>query len=329
MRDYPGELDRLLSSLEPGVRRAFVDAINRVTTTAEMKRVQDYLDRRDIEGLLDALNLSPDYFRDVQHAVDSAFYSGAAYQVSIAASVSSLPFNRRHWAAEAWARENGTRLIVEISAATREGVREYVSEALRTGRSSASVAREIVGKANKATGRREGGIVGLTGQQSGYVANARTELESLDAAYFKRAARDRRYDATVRRAIREGKPLSKAVVDKIIGRYADGLLIRRGDMIARTEAHNALNAGRYEAMRQTAEAAGLAETAITVKWQATRDGRTRDSHRALGGKTAPYGTPFVSPATGARMMFPGDRRFGAPASELVHCRCTTSYSLEV
>ena len=329
MRDFPSDFDRLLSELEPDVRQAFIAAINRVVTTAELRRVQDYLDRRDIEGLLDSLSLSPEYFREVQDAAEKAFYAGAAFQVSISASVSSLPFNRRHWAAEAWARENGSRLIVEISEATREGVREYVNEALRTGRSSGATAREVVGRLNRATGRREGGIIGLTGQQSGYVVNARAELEGLSSAYFQRSARDRRYDSTVRKAIREGKPLPKAVVDKILGRYADGLLVRRGDIIARTEAHNALNAGRYEAMRQTAEAAGIAETAITVKWQATRDSRTRDSHRALGGKTVPYGQPFVSPVTGARMRFPGDRTFSPPASDVVNCRCTTSYSIEV
>lgn len=173
MSDFPSDFDRLLSELEPDVRQAFIAAINRVVTTAELRRVQDYLDRRDIEGLLDSLSLSPEYFREVQDAAEKAFYAGAAFQVSISASVSSLPFNRRHWAAEAWARENGSRLIVEISEATREGVREYVNEALRTGRSSGATAREIVGRLNRATGRREGGIIGLTGQQSGYVVNAR------------------------------------------------------------------------------------------------------------------------------------------------------------
>ncbi|MCV2448463.1 phage head morphogenesis protein [Paracoccus sp. DMF] len=329
MRDYPGEIDRLLLSLEPSVRAAFTEAINRIVTTAELRRVQDYLDRRDVEGLLDALNLSPEYFRSIQDAVDAVFYAGAAYQVSIAASVSSLPFNRRHWAAETWARDNGSRLIVEIAETTRQGVREIVAAGLSSGRSTGAIARDIVGSVNRATGRREGGVVGLTGQQARSVSGARAELHALDAAYFQRKARDRRYDATVRRAIREGKPLPEKVLNRILSRYSDGLLIRRGDLIARTEAHNALNAGRYEAMRQTAEAAGVGLDAITIKWQATRDRRTRDSHRALGGKTVGYGEAFVSPLTGAAMRFPGDRSLGAPASEIVHCRCTVSYSIEV
>lgn len=328
MKDTPGAFDALLDKLHPNVRQAFEDAIERIATTAKLRDIEEMLDRGNIEGVLDALHLSPDYFREVQDAVEQVFYTGAQYQVSLSASLSSIPFNRRHWAAEAWARENGLRLIVEITEATREGVRQHITEGLQQGRGTNDVAREIVGRMNRATGKREGGIVGLTRQQASYVVNARAEIGALDASYFQRTARDRRFDRMIRKAIKDGKPLAKADVDRIVQRYTDGLKIRRGDVIARTETHNALNAGRYEAMRQTAEDAGMDVSRMTVKWQATRDGRTRDSHRSLGGKTATYGEAFVSPLTGARMRFPGDRQFGAPASELIHCRCTLSASWE-
>lgn len=324
MKETPGTFDALLDKLHPDVRQAFENAIERIAITAKLRDIEEMLDRGDIEGLLDALHLSPDYFREVQDAVEQAFYAGGQYQVSISASLSSIPFNRRHWAAEAWARENGSRLIVEITEGTRDGVRQYITEGLQAGRGTNAVAREIVGRVNRATGKREGGIVGLTGQQASYVVNARAELEGLDPAYLKRAARNRQFDKMVRSAIAKGKPLVKADVDRIVQQYTNGLQIRRGDVIARTETHSALNAGRYEAMRQTAENAGMDVSRMTLKWQATRDGRTRDSHRTLGGKTIPYGGVFVSPLTGARMKFPGDRSQGAPASELIHCRCTLS-----
>lgn len=328
MRDLPGAFDRLLSEMEPAVRDAFSEAISNIATIAKLHEVEAMLDRGDIAGLLNALNLSPDYFRAVEDAVDASFHAGAQLQASLTASLSSIPFNRRHRQAEAWARENGSRLIVEITEATRQGVREAVEAGLASGRSSASIARQIVGTVNRATGQREGGIVGLTGQQAVFVTRARAELESLDASYFQRAARDRRHDRAVRKAIETGKPLTQAEVDKIIRRYINGLMIRRGDVIARTESHRALNAGRYEAMRQTAENAGVPVSAITAKWQAIRDGRTRDTHRGLNGKAAPYDGAFVS-ASGALMRFPGDRSLGAPAGETIHCRCTLSFTLDI
>lgn len=326
MRGLPGSFDELLSKLEPDVRRAFEDAIERIATTAELRDIEAMLGRGDIEGVLDALHLAPDYFREVQDAVEQAFLAGGQFQVRLTASLSSIPFNRRHWSAESWVREHGSRLIAEITEGSRDGVRQFILEGLRTGQGTNDIAREIVGQVNRATGKREGGIVGLTGQQASYVRNARAELEALDPAYLKRVARDRRMDRLIRNAIKSGKTLSRADVDRAVQRYVNGLLIRRGDMIARTETHSALNAGRFEAMRQTAEDAGMDVSQLTLKWQATRDGRTRDSHRSLGGKTVPYGGVFVSPLTGARMRFPGDRSLGAPSSEVIHCRCTVSAS---
>ena len=233
MKDTPGAFDALLDRLHPDVRRAFEDAIDRIATTAKLRDIEAMLDRGDIEGLLDALHLSPDYFREVEDAVEQAFNMGGQYQVSITASLSSIPFNRRHWTAEAWARANGSRLIVEIAESTREGVRQYVTEGLQQGRGTNALAREIVGRVNRATQKREGGIVGLTGQQASYVINARAELEALDASYFQRAARDRRFDRMIRKAIKDGKPLAKADIDRIVQKYTNGLLIRRGDVIAR------------------------------------------------------------------------------------------------
>lgn len=324
MRDLPGAFDRLLTEMTPSVRQAFLDAIGNIRTAARLRDIEAMLDGGNIEGLLDALNLSPEYFAPVADAVDAAFHTGAGYQVSLTASLSSVPFNRRHWAAERWVKDNGGRLVAEIAEATREGVRAYVEESIRTGRGSNATAREIVGRINRASGRREGGILGLTGQEAGYVANARAELEGLSPDYLKRVARDRRYDRLVRKAIREGKPLGKADIDRIIGRYSDGLLIRRGDRIARTEAHTALSAGRYEAAKQTAEHIGLTEAAISVRWHSARDERVRSSHRAMNGQVVRHGEPFTSPS-GARMRFPGDTSLGAGPSETIGCRCVASY----
>lgn len=314
--------DDLLDRLHPQVRAAFQEALARITNAAKLGEIQRLLEAGDIEGAIVALNITPEMFAPVRDEVEAAFLAGGRFQVSLSASLSSIPFNRRHWAAEEWARESGSRLVAEITEGTREGVRRYITEGLQAGRGTNDVGREIVGRINRATRKREGGIVGLLEREAGYVANARAELEALDGGYFKRKARNRQFDSMVRKAIASGKPLAKADVDRIVQAYTNGLLIRRGDRIARTETHNALNAGRFEAMRQAAENAGMDVLQMRVKWMATRDARVRDSHAALGGKLVTYGEPFVSPVTGARMRYPGDRQYGAPASEHVNCRCT-------
>lgn len=326
MKGNPNAFDAILDRLHPDVRRAFKGAIERITSTAKLRDLERLLDLGDVEGLLNALNLSPDYFREVQDAIEQAFYLGGQYQAGLTASLSSIPFNRRHWSAEAWARDNGSRLIVEIAESTRDGVRQFVIEGLQKGQGTGAIARGIIGRVNRATGKREGGIVGLTKQQASYVVNARAELESLDAGYLKRAARDRRFDGVIRKAIQAGKPLSKADIDRIVKKYSDNLLVRRGDTIARTEALGALNAGRFEAMQQQIERLGLTRDDVVATWVSARDLRVRDSHRSLNGDQVEFGQPFQSDR-GAMLRFPGDRMLGAPASEVIACRCNVTFEV--
>lgn len=177
-----------------------------------------------------------------------------------------------------------------------------------------------MGRLNKQTGKREGGIVGLTSQQAGYVTNARAQLEGLDAGYFDRKLRDKRFDRLVAKAIREDKPLSRADIDRVTGRYADKLLAHRGEVIARTESIAALHAGQFEAARQLVDSGKVRADQITKVWDSTGDARTRPSHAAMDGQTVGLNEPFVTP-NGALMMHPHDTSLGAPADETIQCRC--------
>ena len=146
---------------------------------------------------------------------------------------------------------------------------------------------------NRATGRREGGLIGLTSNQTAYVYGKRDEtgvlvqrgavqqLQDLDPAYFNRKRRDARFDRTVSKAIREGKRLSQADVDRITGAYKDRLLGYRGEVIARTETLAALQAGKMEAARQLVDSGKVLPSQVKKVWRATGDSRTRDTHLAL------------------------------------------------
>lgn len=202
----------------------------------------------------------------------------------------------------------------------RQAIRQTIEQGLSDGRNPRGVALELVGRINRSTQRREGGIIGLNSQQAGYVTNARKQLEALDSGYFDRKLRDKRFDRTVAKAIREEKPLARADIDRITGRYADRLLAHRGEVIARTEAIAALHAGQYEAAQQLVDRGKVRADQITKVWSATGDGRTRDTHAAMSGQAVRLGEPFVSPS-GARMMYPHDVSLGAGADEIVQCRC--------
>jgi hypothetical protein len=212
-------------------------------------------------------------------------------------------------------------LIEGIIADQKDAVRQVVRAGLEAGRGPRDVALDIVGRINRATGRREGGILGLTSGQTDAVIRARSELANLDAGYFRRVRRDARFDGLVRRAIRDDKPLSSADINKITGRYSDRLLQLRGETIARTEGITALGAGQFEGFQQLVDSGQVREDQIERTWQATGDARTRIDHLAMNKQQVKgLHEPFIAP-DGSRLLYPRDISHGASASETINCRC--------
>ncbi|HXG70887.1 MAG TPA: phage minor head protein [Gemmatimonadaceae bacterium] len=185
------------------------------------------------------------------------------------------------------------------------------------GRNPRSTALDITGRINRVTGRREGGIVGLTSQQMEYVANMRAELADPETAsgYFSRKRRDRRFDRTVAKAIREGRPVAAAAIEKAAGRYADRLLALRGEMIARTETLTALNASNYESLLQTIDGGVVRIDQVQREWRTSMDGRVRDSHTRMNRERRGLYERFSN-----GLMYPGDP--SGSAAQRINCRCS-------
>lgn len=84
---------------------------------------------------------------------------------------------------------------------------------------------------------------------------------------------------------------------------------------ARTAITCAQNAGR-QASYEHAASMGIA---VRKRWVATKDSRTRDSHRHMDGVEVAYDDTFHTDL-GSVMMYPGDRN-GKPG-DVYNCRCT-------
>jgi len=237
-------------------------------------------------------------------------------------------FNGRNPRAEAWLKQFSSDKVVNIGD-MKASVRVALDAGQRAGQNPRQTALNLVGRINRATGRREGGLIGLTSEQSGYVENARAELgdPKIAAKYLNRKRRDRRFDLTVKKSISTGRNLTQPQIDKIAGRYSDRLLVLRGETIARTETLHALNAGAEEGINQAIDTGAINETMVTGIWHATGDSRTRDTHASMDGQTRTKGTPFNSPS-GARFLHPLDGSLGAPASEIINCRCYREFRID-
>lgn len=322
------------NAMEPELRRAFLQAIVDVKSTAQMQVIQGAIDRGDIQAVVNALNLGPEFFAPLDDAVRNAFIRGAAYQINTLPP--TIPtsgggplivrFQGQTPRAEAIVADLGGSLIVEITDDQRALVTQVVRDGIANGRGADQVALDLVGRTG-ASGRREGGLIGLTSREAGYVMGARADLDNLDASYFNRQARDKSFDATVRKAIESGKPLARADVERILARYSDRLLQRRGHRIARTETIGAMNAGRREAVQQMIDSGKIPASAVKRIWDATGDARTRLDHLTMEEQTVAWGVPFIAP-DGSRLMGPADQSLGAAAAQVINCRCHERYDID-
>ena len=320
---------------EAAFRKAFSESVANIKNSAVIKELSERIESGDIDGVLIALGITEAVFSPIEQAIQNAYRKGGdtgAKQVGRipdpAGEVSFMfAFNVRNTRAEQWLRENSSSLIVEITQDQKEMVRQRLTASLSEGINPRQSALELVGRKNLVTGRREGGFIGMTSRQSQWVSNARAELEELNPNYLTRKLRDRRFDRSVRKAIASGRPLTRGVIDRMVTALESRTVKYRGDVIARTESIDALRAGHHESLRQATEAGDVAEGDVTREWDSSGDdGRTRPTHLRADGQKRQGNAPFD--VGGYQLRYPGDSSLGAPAEELVMCRCLENTSID-
>jgi hypothetical protein len=297
-----------------------------ITDNAQIKRLIAAIEAGDFEEAFRAIGYSDAAMRPLVAAVEDAFEQGGVMTGSTFPRLLNTSngravfrFDVRNSRAEAYLRDRSSTMVSEISDNVRNVVRTHMQQGMTDGRNPRNVALDIVGRVG-AGGHRVGGVVGLTSQQEQWVRRTRSALVDLSPDYLNRKLRDKRFDGLVKRAIKEGKPLSSETVERLVLRYKDNALKYRGDTIARTEAIQALNASEYEAMKQAVDMGAVRNTNVKRIWDSAGDRRVRTSHAIMDGQKVGLDEPFLAPS-GAKLMYPGDRSLEAPAEEIIQCRC--------
>ncbi len=328
--------DELLRHYETELAAAFREACDAIKSSIVLARVIERLERGDINGAVEAMQIEPEAFSALEIALQEAFNAGGTNAVGELPKVMDPQGNRVIWrfgvrnpVAEAVLRELSSTMVTHITDDQRQGIREALAQGLASGANPRATALDVVGRQNRVTGRREGGVIGLTRYQIEFIERARIHLASGDPElmnrYFELKTRDKRFDRTVMAAIRAGKPVTGETLTRIIGRLRDKNLLLRGEMLARTETMMALSSARDEAMRQQIEAGKVQAQDVTKTWRSAGDSRVRHTHRVLNGNTVGMDEVFQSPS-GALLRFPGDPR--APVSEISGCRCRLEYKVD-
>lgn len=97
---------------------------------------------------------------------------------------------------------------------------------------------------------------------------------------------------------------------------------KKAHVIAQTAVIAAVNGGEWQ---QMLEAAKVFDTVTYKEWVSTHDSHTRPTHHAADGQRQELNAHFV--VGGAFLQYPGDP--DGPPEEIISCRCTTTYDMDV
>ncbi|WP_037076082.1 hypothetical protein [Neorhizobium vignae] len=332
--------EELLAQYEPKVAAAFREAIEAIRSSVVLNTIVERLERGDIAGAVAAVQFEPEAFAALEMSLREAFNAGGINMVQSLPSLVApdgtrvlFQFGVRNLEAEWLIREQSSTLVTNITQDQRLALRTAFEAGLSQGRNPTSTALDVIGRVNRVTGRREGGTIGLTSRQVEFIGRARENLLSGDVdgmrSYLDLKTRDRRFDRTVAKAIREGRAVDAAMVGKIIGRLSDKNLQLRGEMIGLEETRTALFSVRDNAVRQQIDAGKITAAEVTKKWKHSGSEHPRLQHLKLAAQSreagVPIDMPFIAP-DGTALMYPHDPK--APARHRIGCKCRMEYDID-
>lgn len=329
-------LEQAAADWEPTIRMAWLGAITAIRLDIVLKRIIERLEKGDVAGAVRDLGIEDGVFARFEIALRQAYDAGGIATVSAMPSLRDPLGNRivfswgvRNLAGEAALREHAANLVTGMTQDMREGLRGILAQNLAEGASPHKAALNAVGRINRATGRREGGLLGLTSQQMRTAEWIRQAMRDGDAEkmrqYLGLKLRDKRFDQSVLKALRDGIGLSEEVASRIFARYSDRALDYRGKVIARHETMMALDKARDDAFRQQIDDGKVEAQDITKIWHHTARKNERVEHKQMQGQTVPFDQPFVAP-DGTQLQYPRDPN--APASHTLNCFCRVEIKID-
>jgi hypothetical protein len=295
-------IERLMAEWEPKVRDAFIECFKAIRDAASIRQITALLKAGDIEGAIRAVGMDPAQFRALDLILERMFEAGGI-DASSAIKVVRGPlglriaplFDLRAPRVTTWLRDHTTDLIRQITDDQRLLIRQALAplatglDPMLTGDTPQKLALDLVGRVSAVTGRREGGLLGLTTQQATWARNYEIELGDVeakaapDANALTRKLRDKRFDRTVAKAIRDGQPIPEKTREAMVAAYRNRALRYRAETIALNEASTGLHASQIEAWDQAIERGAAVETKVRRFWITAGDDHVRRMHAAVPG----------------------------------------------
>jgi hypothetical protein len=307
MRELVAEVERRLGG-------SWHDAIEHLRDINSIDDIADAVHRGDIDGAVQGVAQAAKAFAADEHGayVDSG--ERAAAWLDSAVPDKLVRFDATNTRAVAWAKANQLDMVREVTGEQRDLIRRVIADGVAAGRNPREVARDLRDSS------------GLTDYQAKIVANYRTALESGDlAGALGRELSDGRDDRSVAAAMRDGRAIPQAQIDKMVERYRSNWVGFRAETIARTEGLRVVHQGTEEMFQQAVDNGDVDDDALEREWNHASVGKDpRESHEAMNGQKRGLGEAFES-GDGASLKYPGDP--DADPSETLNCRCVVSTRL--
>ncbi|MFC3704479.1 head morphogenesis protein [Devosia honganensis] len=329
-------LINLASEWEAALAREWLDAIRSITSAVTLQALIAELERGNLDAAMRLLNIDADRFARFEAGILSAYNAGGI------ATVGSMPALRdpsgarvnftwgvRNLPAEQAMRQHAASLVDDLVGEQLTVARSVLVDGLSRGQNPRQTALGLVGRVNRRSGFREGGVLGLTPSSVQTLDKIYGGLRAGDAQamrdYLGYQLRDKRFDGHVHRALEQGGSVPAEAVDRIVTAYSNRALKYRADNLALTETNIALAKAKTDAFQQQIDAGKLDAQDLTKTWQRTVSRAPRDGHLAMVGKTIPFGEMFTLPS-GHQCTGPHDPNL--PASEIVNCKCLLELSVD-
>ncbi|KKB09403.1 hypothetical protein [Devosia chinhatensis] len=322
-------LENLSNEWETTLAREWLEAIRSITSAVVLKDLIAELERGNLEAATRMLDISPERFARFEAGIVQAYHSGGVATVNGMPALRDPSGNRvtfswgvRNLPAEAVMRQHAVGLVDGIVDEQLASVRNVMAEGLARGQNPRQTALDLVGKINRRTGFREGGLIGLTPSQAQTLdkiyAGLRAGAAQAMRDYLGYALRDKRFDGHVRRALEQGGSVPADAVDRIVTAYSNRALKYRADNLALTETNIALTQAKNDAFQQQIDAGKLEAGYVVKTWGRSISKENRADHLAMVGQTVPFNQLFTLP-DGTQCTGPHDPNL--PAHHLVGCKC--------
>ncbi len=303
---------RLVARFTGQIRRRFRDLVGQIVGATPLTRLQELIEQGRAD---EALAIAERAALVLAAETTRAYVVSGSDVAGWLEDVMTIPFefDFANPSAVQWAQENRLRLVREFTDGQRAATREAIVEGISRGANPREQARAFRAS------------IGLTQRQVKAVNNFKRLLEDRSAEAFTRKLRDRRFDASIKASVSGDRVLTRAEINRMVSRYRERYLKYRSEVIARTEALNAVHAGNEEMFSQAIESGDLEAGQLTREWNTAKDSRVRDpAHTRMHRQKRPFGQPFLS-GIGNSLRYPGDPT--APPEDRVQCRCAVGTRL--